>query len=47
MGVNLDFAPSSEWHVGTSDGALATAADFSNVLANLSGLFIRGEYTTG
>ena len=47
MSVNLDFVPSTEWHVGTSNGALATAADFGNVLANLSGLFIRGEYTTG
>jgi PEP-CTERM motif len=45
--VNLDFVPSTEWHVGTSNGALATAADFGNVLGNLSGLFIRGEYTTG
>src|SRR6516165_2866718 len=47
MTVNLDFVPSTEWHVGTSHGALATAADFGNVLGNLSGLFIRGEYTTG
>ena len=47
MSVNLDFIPSTEWHVGTSNGALATAADFGNVLGNLSGLFIRGEYTTG
>jgi hypothetical protein len=47
MSVNLDFVPSTEWHVGTSNGALATAADFSRVLGNLSGLFIRGEYTTG
>jgi hypothetical protein len=47
MSVNLDFVPSSEWHVGTSGGALSTVADFSNVLGNLSGLFIRGEYTTG
>jgi len=47
MSVNLDFVPSTEWHVGTSNGALATAADFGNVLGNLSGLFIRGEYTTG
>jgi hypothetical protein len=45
--VNLDFFPSIEWHVGTSNGALATGPDFSNVLGNLSGLFIRGEYTTG
>jgi hypothetical protein len=47
MSVNLEFAPSTEWHVGTSNGVLATAADFANVLANLSGVFIRGEYTTG
>jgi hypothetical protein len=47
MGVNLDFVPSTEWHVGTSSGALATASDFANVLGNLSGLFIRGEYSTG
>jgi len=46
-GVNLDFIPSAEWHVGTSGGALATVADFNNVLGNLSGLFIRGEFTTG
>ena len=46
-GVNLDFLPSTEWHVGTSNGALATATDFDNVLGNLSGLFIRGEFTTG
>ena len=45
--VNLDFFPSIDWHVETSSGALATGADFANVLGNLSGLFIRGEYTTG
>jgi hypothetical protein len=47
MSVNLDFVPSTEWRVETSNGALARASDFSNVLGNLSGLFIRGEYTTG
>jgi hypothetical protein len=47
MSVSLDFVPSLDWHVGTSNGTLATGADFSNVLGNLSGLFIRGEYTTG
>jgi hypothetical protein len=47
MSVNLDFVPSTEWHVGSSNGALATASDFAKVLENLSGLFIRGEYTTG
>ncbi|WP_165228634.1 laminin B domain-containing protein [Aquisphaera insulae] len=47
LSVNVDFVPSTEWHVGTSNGALATAADFGNVLGNLTGLFIRGEYTIG
>ena len=47
MSVTLGFVPSTEWHVGTSNGAQASAADFDNVLGNLSGVFIRGEYTTG
>jgi hypothetical protein len=47
ISVNLDFVPSTEWRVGTSSGALATLSDFSNVLGNVSGLFIRGEYSTG
>jgi hypothetical protein len=47
MSVNLDFVPSAGWHVGTSHGTLATAADFGNILRSLSGLFIRGEFTTG
>jgi hypothetical protein len=47
MSVSLAFVPSSDWHVGTSSGALAAVADFAHVLGNLSGLFIRGEYTTG
>jgi hypothetical protein len=47
MRVNLDFVLSTERRVGTSAGALATAADFGNVLGNLSGFFIRGEYPTG
>jgi hypothetical protein len=45
--VNLDFVPSPEWHVGTSNGAPATLSDFANVQSNLTGLFIRGEYSTG
>jgi hypothetical protein len=47
ISVKLDLVPSTEWHVGTSSGALATASDFGKVLGNLSGLFIRGDYTTG
>jgi len=45
--VSVGFVPSSGWHVGTSGGALATASDFANVLGDLTGLFIRGEFTTG
>lgn len=45
--VSANFAPSSEWRVGTTDGAFATAADFSAVLADLTGLYIHGEYTDG
>jgi hypothetical protein len=47
MSVSFDFVPSLEWHLGTSGGAPATASDFSDVLSNLTGLFIRGEYSTG
>lgn len=44
---SVSFAPSSSWHVGTTGGALATATDFQNVLGNLTGLFVRGEYSIG
>jgi hypothetical protein len=44
---SLTFTPSASWHVNTTGGALATAADFQTVLANLNGLYIRGEYTNG
>src|SRR5262249_40420273 len=47
MPVSIAFAPSSSWHVGTNNGPLATATDFQTVLGNLSGLFIRGEYSVG
>jgi hypothetical protein len=47
MPVSIAFTPSSSWHVGTNHGPLATAADFQSVLGNLSGLFIRGEYSVG
>jgi hypothetical protein len=45
--VNLDFVPSILWRVGTSNGPLATFSDFATVQSNLTGLFIRGEYSTG
>jgi hypothetical protein len=47
MSVSVDFVPSLEWRAGTSNGLLATGSDFANVLGDLTGLFIRGEYTTG
>ena len=39
--------PRANWHLGTTGGATPTAADFQTVLANLTGLFISGEYTVG
>ncbi|MBI5770408.1 MAG: immunoglobulin domain-containing protein [Verrucomicrobia bacterium] len=45
--VTVTLAPSAQWHVGSTSGAAATVADFQNVLGNLTGLFIRGEYTDG
>jgi len=45
--VNLAFTPSANWRVGTTTGALATVADFQNVLGNTTGLYIRGEFTFG
>jgi hypothetical protein len=47
MPISIAFTPSSGWHVGTNNGPLATAADFQSVLGNLSGIFIRGEYSVG
>jgi hypothetical protein len=35
------------WTVGALAGAAATAAQFKSVLANISGLRIRGEFNTG
>ena len=47
LNVSVTLAPSPQWHVNTSGGAVATAADFQNVFSSLSGIFIRGEYTFG
>lgn len=47
LNVSVTLAPSAQWHVNTSNGALATMADFQNVFSNLNGIFIRGEYTNG
>ena len=46
-GVSVPLTPSAQWHVGTTDGALATPTDFQTVLGNLTGLYLRGEYTNG
>jgi len=35
------------WKVGNINGALATEADIKNVLSDLQGLYIRGEYAWG
>ncbi len=45
--ISLSLAPSSEWRLGTTDGALARQSDFHNVLSDLSGLYIHGEFTSG
>ena len=47
MPITIGFRASSSWHVGTNNGPLATAADFQSVLGELTGIFIRGEYSTG
>ena len=38
---------SANWHLGSNSGATPTAGNFQTVLANLTGLFISGEYTAG
>lgn len=43
--VTVSLAPSEQWKVGTPQGDFATAADFQTVLKNLTGLYIRGEYS--
>ncbi|MBD9360128.1 laminin B domain-containing protein [Methylomonas fluvii] len=45
--ISLSLAPSSEWRLGTTDGVFASQSDFHNVLSNLSGLYIHGEFTSG
>jgi hypothetical protein len=45
--IAVGLAPSANWHLGSNSGATPTAGDFQTVLANLSGLFISGEYTAG
>lgn len=45
--VTVDLSPSANWTVNTTNGPKATTDDFKNVLGNLSGFYIRGEYTNG
>ncbi len=35
------------WHINSINGALATAADIQGVLANLTGVYMHTEWTTG
>jgi hypothetical protein len=44
---SLSFSPSASWTVGTTTGAAATTGDFQNVLSDLTGIYIRGEYAFG
>ncbi len=37
----------SDWHLGTGAGPNPTQAEFQQILANMTGLEIRGEYKTG
>jgi hypothetical protein len=44
---SVSLGPAAGWTVGTPGGSAATVADFQTVLGNVTGLFIRGEYTVG
>ena len=41
---SVDLIADGSWHVGSVGGAVATAADFAGVLADLKSLRIRGDY---
>ncbi|MCF7674164.1 MAG: leucine-rich repeat protein, partial [Akkermansiaceae bacterium] len=43
--VALPLSRSSQWHLDSINGPLASDADFQTVLANPTGLFLRGEYS--
>lgn len=42
--VVVDLSVSANWHVDTTSGAMPTDEQFRSVLANLTGLYIRGEF---
>lgn len=41
---SVDLIADGSWHLGSVGGAVATAADFAGVLADLKSLRIRGDY---
>jgi hypothetical protein len=43
--VTVPLAPTADWHL--VGGSLASAGDFTTVLGNLTGIYIRGEYAFG
>lgn len=45
--VTVPLATTSAWHVNSTGGPQPTALEFQSVLANLTGLYIRGEYANG
>lgn len=44
--ISVSLSPASTWLNGIG-GPAATASDFSEVLGNLQGIYIKGEYTVG
>lgn len=44
--ITVSLSPASTWLNGVG-GPAATASDFNEVLSNLTGLYIKGEYTNG
>ena len=45
--VDVALSPSANWLVGSTTGGEASADDFQTVLGDLTGIFVRGEYTSG
>ncbi len=43
----VPLSASTNWHIGSTGGAMATEIEFQTVLANLTALRIRGERTGG
>jgi hypothetical protein len=45
--VSVTLSPSANWRLNTLNGPAATVADFQSALANVSELWITGEYHAG